>query len=675
MRILSYGITNSKRKIRRKNLAFPQTNGPLSHLLSEILDAMADELDEKIGTECRSTEELVAGVEQVNDRGVENPIVVFSMDVAALYPNLKSDVVAKETATSYNELELEIEVDEHQLGIYLMLTLGREKLVNEKLGFVTPTRLATHGPAPGITTEEIFSECLASKFKPASRKPTAKQKRHMIALALEQGILAVMKGHVYEFNGQAHKQTEGGPIGLQLSGSLARVFMLLWDRKFLEVLEKSTRHLEWDLHLMMRYVDDSNSVTDILPPGARFENGKVKIKPDCIESDMSVKPDLRTARVIKDVANSLYSFIQMTVDCPSLHEVDLVPILDLQVGVKNNLVVYQHFTKPCSSFLLTHQRSAMSTRAKHVTLLQEVVRICRNTSKRLPEEAKTTALSVFSYRLKESGYGAAKRLKVLQDGMKAFENQVERDRNGTCPLYRPKGYDKINRRNKKAVSRMGWYRPHDTVVFIPPTPYSELKRQLQQIANKTEEECGIKVRLVERSGSKLHHLVPGLQSQTTCQEEKCFLHMSGSKGDHRSEGAVYKGVCDTCLEKGPSSFPDQKGNIISVTQRKPGTKSGYFGETSRNTLVRGEHHLTAIQSPEFHQDNAFSQHSLKYHQGEKPDYSLSIVGCHPRPLERQIWEGVLIRKGEKELDILMNSKQDHFAPAVGRLVVRHAVGD
>ena len=277
--------------------------------------------------------------------------------------------------------------------------------------------------------------------------------------------------------------------------------------------------------------------------------------------------------------------------------------------------------------------------------------------------------------MKESGYSAEKRLKVLQDGTNAFDKQVERDQSGVCPLYRPKGYDKVNRRNKKRLSRVSWYRPHDTVIFIPPSPKSELKQKLQEIAKKTEDECGIKVRLVERAGLKLQHLVPGLKCQSACQEEKCFLHMSGSKGNHRADGVVYKGDCKTCLEKGPSSFPDQNGTINRVNVRKPGTKSAYFGESSRNTLVRGEQHLAAIENPDLHPDNAFAQHSIKYHQGETPEYCLSIVGCHSRPLERQIWEGVLIRKGERELDILLNSKQDHFAPAVGKLVVRHAVRD
>ena len=165
----------------------------------------------------------------------------------------KLEIVAKETSAAYLELNLEIEVDDHLLGLYLILTLGRQKLEEEKLGFVTPTRKYKYGPAPGITTEEVFRE-VESKFDPAKRKPTAKQRRRMVALALEQGILAVMQHHVYSFNDCIHKQAEGGPIGLELSGALARVFMLIWDRKFLKTLEKASKHLDWDLHFMMRYV-------------------------------------------------------------------------------------------------------------------------------------------------------------------------------------------------------------------------------------------------------------------------------------------------------------------------------------------------------------------------------------------------------------------------------------
>ena len=46
-----------------------------------------------------------------------------------------------------------------------------------------------------------------------------------------------------------------------------------------------------------------------------------------------------------------------------------------------------------------------------------------------------------------------------------------------------------------------------------------------------------------------------------------------------------------------------------------------------------------------------------------------------KAMERQISEGVEIRHGEEDVDILMNSKLDHYAPAVGRMVMQRDVAD
>ena len=48
----------------------------------------------------------------------------------------------------------------------------------------------------------------------------------MIAYAIEIGIKMVMRNHLYKFNGEVFIQGEGGPIGLELTGAIARVFML-----------------------------------------------------------------------------------------------------------------------------------------------------------------------------------------------------------------------------------------------------------------------------------------------------------------------------------------------------------------------------------------------------------------------------------------------------------------
>ena len=58
----------------------------------------------------------------------------------------------------------------------------------------------------------------------------------MFALLLEKMILVVMGNHVYSFNGEIRLQLDGGPIGLKLSGALAKVCMLNWTRMFLATL-------------------------------------------------------------------------------------------------------------------------------------------------------------------------------------------------------------------------------------------------------------------------------------------------------------------------------------------------------------------------------------------------------------------------------------------------------
>ena len=82
-----------------------------------------------------------------------------------------------------------------------------------------------------------------------------------------------------------------------------------------------------------------------------------------------------------------------------------------------------------------------------------------------------------------------------------------------------------------------------------------------------------------------------------------------------------------------------------------------------------------MRNPESHQTNAFVRHAKEYHAGETPVYNMSLVGVYPKPLERQIVEGVYIRKSEMEGNLLMNNKLDHFAPAVSRVIISNTLSD
>ena len=95
-------------------------------------------------------------------------------------------------------------------------------------------------------------------------------------------------------------------------------------------------------------------------------------------------------------------------------------------------------------------------------------------------------------------------------------------------------------------------------------------------------------------------------------------------------------------------------------------------------LERGGEHHGALQRPEQHKDNAHANHALTYHgdrQVEEVKFKMNLLYTCQKAMERQISEGVEIRRGEEEVDILMNSKLDHYAPAVGRMVMQREVAD
>ena len=119
--------------------------------------------------------------------------------------------------------------------------------------------------------------------------------------------------------------------------------------------------------------------------------------------------------------------------------------------------------------------------------------------------------------------------------------------------------------------------------------------------------------------------------------------------------------------------PRRDGTIVMRTERIVGTKAQYYGETSRSIYVRGKQHLSALEKADQHKDNAFVNHRNNFHKGEEQEvrFKLSLVKKFKRPLERQVWEGVEIHKAD--VDIVMNSKLDHYQPAVGRMTITNQV--
>ena len=58
-------------------------------------------------------------------------------------------------------------------------------------------------------------------------------------------------------------------------------------------------------------------------------------------------------------------------------------------------------------------------------------------------------------------------------------------------------------KKKKDMAKYTWFRPSDTVMFVPGTGGSELKQRVQNIVTKKTAELGMTVRVVETGGIKV----------------------------------------------------------------------------------------------------------------------------------------------------------------------------
>ena len=294
-----------------------------------------------------------------------------------------------------------------------------------------------------------------------------------------------------------------------------------------------------------------------------------------------------------------------------------MPILDLKVKISaKGDIHYQLYRKPMAQQLTLLERSAMSMRMKRTVMSQEVIRILRNTKTSLPWSFKAELLTSFAIRMKDSGYSEKVRYEVIRGGVLGYERQVQRDLAGQCPLYRPREWNREERDRRKKLQKVAWYRPAETVLFVPPSHRSEL-------ANKLAEETSNsrwRIRVVERAGRSLKQQLTSSDPLSTrdCGRHNCFVHSSGGKGDCRKPSVLYRHVCQA-----PQCT--QGGKVV-----------GRWGETGHNAFVRGKKHLDALKTArekpgKADQDNGLVTHYMDCHMGEDPQFKMDVVEQFRKP--------------------------------------------
>ena len=135
---------------------------------------------------------------------------------------------------------------------------------------------------------------------------------------------------MYAFDNEIKLQSRGGPIGLQLTGVLAQLIMVWWDREF----EHKMKETGLKLWMYKRYVDDVNSIMSVPKIGLRFDDSNLVEDEVAAEEDRLIEPDERAMRLFKSVTDSIHTSIEMEIDCPSRHDDHKLPILDIKVWIE-----------------------------------------------------------------------------------------------------------------------------------------------------------------------------------------------------------------------------------------------------------------------------------------------------------------------------------------------------
>ena len=142
------------------------------------------------------------------------------------------------------------------------------------MGEVVPARRKTgaRGRVPGITTKKVRGALQQEKdwdtslFNKPTREATELEKKQILALCVEQGLLAALGSHTYTWKGEVKMQGSGLPIGLDITRAVARIIMLDWDQHFLTL----ARNNNMEYYIYKRYVDDTANCTEILTPALRW---------------------------------------------------------------------------------------------------------------------------------------------------------------------------------------------------------------------------------------------------------------------------------------------------------------------------------------------------------------------------------------------------------------------
>ena len=349
----------------------------------------------------------------------------------------------------FNKSKVNIKnVNYKEVALYIALNRTDEEIRDKGLSHICPERKYRRGPRPNITgcgINEIETERYEPWNFPEIQNINENEKRRLMIEALRIVLNVILKTHTYKFNGITRVQRNGGPIGMELTGDIAQIFMVWWDG----CLKRKIEEIGLRMVLYERYVDDINLVMKRIEKGRRYENGILIHNEEAEIEDEGTRDDERTMKTLKTIGDSIHVSIKLETDYPSKHEDRKIPILDLKLWIaeteEGTKILYEHYEKEISSKAVIMARSSMPMQTKRTILTQEILRILTHCNTYISWERVCKHINNFMKKLQYSGYDKNFRYDVVNSALKAFENIKPKAAAGMRPINRPKNWNNTER--------------------------------------------------------------------------------------------------------------------------------------------------------------------------------------------------------------------------------------
>ena len=339
------------------------------------------------------------------------------------------------------------------------------------------------------------------------------------------------------------------------------------------------------------------------------------------------------------IANTLESSIQFTMDCPSMNTNKRMAVLDLEMWVHREggqcKVAHSFYKKSVASPYTILKRSALPYSIKKSTLLQEALRRLGNTSDTVPWSEVSEIMSRYNDMLQVSGYSHSERYHMTKGAIARHEEMLEEVRNGSREsLYRNKSEIMAAKISKGGLNAATWFLGGDVeaVVTCQVTPEGKLADMLRKAVGTTK--TGNR-RLVQEEGG--NHITLGLKKRDpfaplTCRYgyAKC---LSRSGEDCGAMGTIYVITCNSCkqtLSPEVRENPGEKGGVKS---------SHYLGYTAGSAHNRWKQHREGHERGQ--PGNALHKHDIEHHQGQVQKYSAKVVTREISLLTLTVREAIL----------------------------------